>query len=272
MLLNCMAVIKFISALLLYNATSALAITYVVPTEPFNSSCPSRQGDCFTLNEWIESGTHLFINGSTVSLLSGIHSINSSLDFLLVQHVSSVIFTGHPHEQTTVECNYRFAFKFYDVKEVNISNIQFKFCLAIDKSTEADIGFTLMFIASYNILVNSIKICNGGVLAAVGSNEGSAFRINNSALITGFYLSSLLQSCLLPEKVQFIDSNCSQLIMTQAINDHCFEFSMQRTSIQNVTGDNAALAINSALKISFIDVIFWNNSAPLMLASNWKSC
>ena len=190
--------IKFISAVLLYNATSALAmaITYVVPTEPFNSHCPSLQGDCFTLNEWIESGT-LFTNGSTVSLLSGIHSINSSLNFLLVQHVSSVIFTGHPHEQTIVECNYRFAFKFYDVKEVNISNIQFKFCSAIDKSTEADISFTLIFIAFYNILVNSIKIYNCGVLATVGSNEGSAFRINNSALVTGFYLSSLLQSCLL---------------------------------------------------------------------------
>ena len=55
--------------------------------------------------------------------------------------------------------------------------------------------------------------------------------------------------------------------MTQAINDHCFEFSMQRTSIQNVTGDNAALMINSALKISFIDVTVWSNSAPLMLVT-----
>ena len=42
---------------------------------------------------------------------------------------------------------------------------------------------------------------------------------------------------------------------------------MQKTSIQNVTGDNAALMINSALKISFIDVTFWNNSAPLMLVT-----
>ena len=57
--------IKFISALLLYNATSAfilaMAITYVVPTEPFNSPCPSLQGDCFTLNEWIESAMALFL-------------------------------------------------------------------------------------------------------------------------------------------------------------------------------------------------------------------
>jgi hypothetical protein len=106
---------------------------------------------------------------------------------------------------------------------------------------------------------------NGGVLAVVGSNEGSAFQINNSALVSGFYLSSLLRSCSLPEKVQFVDSNCSQLVMTQAINDHCFEFSMQRTSIQNVTGYNEALTIDSALKISFVDVTFWNNSAPLML-------
>jgi hypothetical protein len=267
-----MAVIKFISTLLLYKAISALAITYVVPTKPLNSPCPSLQGDCFTLNEWIESGTHPFTNGTTVSLLSGIHFINSTLDFLLVQHVSSVIFTGHSREQTTVECNYGFALKFYDVKEVNISNLQFKFCSAIDTSTEADIIFTLIFISSYNILINSVKICNGGVLAVVGSNEGSAFQINNSALVSGFYLSSLLRSCLLPEKVQFIDSNCSQLVMTQAINDYCFEFSMQKTSIKNVTGYNKALVVESALKISFVDVTFWNNSARSLDANNWKSC
>lgn len=262
-----MAMINFISALLVYKAISTSAITYVVPTKPL-TSCPSLQDDCFTLNEWIESGTHPFTNGTTVSLLGGIHFINSTLDSLLIQCVSSIVFTGDPQQQTTVECNYGFAFKFYNVKDVNISNLHFKSCAAIDVySTDADISFALMFIASYNILINSVEISNGGVLAVVGSNEGSTFQINSSTLVSGFYLSSVLLSCLQPEKVQFIDSNCSQLVMTQATNDHCFEFSMQRTSIQNVTGYNEALVIDSALKVSFMDVTFWNNSAPLMLVT-----
>ena len=92
--------IEFISVLLLYKAILyyVLAITYVVPTKPLNSPCPSPHNGYFTLNEWIESGTHPFTNGTTVSLLSGIHFVNSTLDSLLIQHVSSIVFTGHPHE------------------------------------------------------------------------------------------------------------------------------------------------------------------------------
>ena len=258
--------VNFISALLLYKTIYyAFAITYVVPTEPCNSSCPSPKNACFTLNEWIENGTHPFTNGTTIMLLSVIHIINSTLK--LIQQVSSIVFAGHPHEQTTVECNYNFGFKFYNVKEVNISNIEFKFCADIYITDDVDISFTFVFIRSYNIKIKNVKISNGSVLAVVGSNEGSVFQIHNSTIVSGFYLSSLLQSCVLPEKVEFVDSSFSKLVMTQAANDYCFEFSMQRTSIQNVTGYNEALWIDSAMKISFMDVTFWNNSAPLKLVT-----
>ena len=42
---------------------------------------------------------------------------------------------------------------------------------------------------------------------------------------------------------------------------------MQRTSIQNVTGCNETLVIDSVFKVSFTDVKFLNNSAPLMLVT-----
>ena len=55
--------------------------------------------------------------------------------------------------------------------------------------------------------------------------------------------------------------------MIQAINYRCIEISMQRTSIQNVTGCNETLVIDSVFKVSFTDVKFLNNSAPLMLVT-----
>ena len=149
----------------------------MAPTKPLNSPCPSAQDGCFTLNEKIESGNDLFINGTTVMLLCGTHFINSTINSLLIQHVSSIVFAGHPYEQTTIECNDRFGFKFYNVKDVNISNLQFKFCAGIYNSTEdTDISFTLIFIRSLNIMIDNAKISSGGVLGVVGSSEGSVFQ------------------------------------------------------------------------------------------------
>ena len=261
-------VVSIVSALLLCKTLCTFAITYVRPTEPIDTPCPSSQDACFTLTEWIESGTHPFTNGTTVSLLSGLHFVNSTVNTLLIKHVSFIVFTGQPHEQTTVECNYKstFGFNFYGVREVNISNIQFKFCAVLYSSDDADIVFTLAFIESHNITIMNVKIAKGGVLAVINSGEGSVFQVYESTLTSAFYLSSLLQGCLLPEKVQFVDCSCSKVI-ARALYDYCFEFSMQRTSIQNVTGYDEALMIDSALTVSLIDVKFWNNSAPLMLVT-----
>ena len=56
-----------------------------------NTPCPSGQNTCFTLNEWIKSGNHTYTNGTTVMLLSGIHFINSTLDFFVDPMCISVI-------------------------------------------------------------------------------------------------------------------------------------------------------------------------------------
>ena len=92
---------------LLLSKIKGSAIIYIPSTEPANTPCPSSQNVCFTLNEWIKSHTHPFANGTTVMLLSGIHFINSTLDSLLIKKVCHILFTGHPHEQTTVECSYK---------------------------------------------------------------------------------------------------------------------------------------------------------------------
>lgn len=209
----------------------AVIFIYIPCTEPVNTPCLSDQNNCFTLNEWIESGTLLFTNGTIVSLQSGIHFINSTSNFLFIEYVSSIILIGHPYEQTTVECNYRskFGFKFYNVEEVTISNIQFKYCAAFYKDVHA--SFTLAFVESQNITIKNIKIISGGVLEVTFSREESAFQISDSLLTSGF-----------------------------SFNAEC-TLSMKRTSIKNVSGFE--LIILSASKASFIDVTFWNNSVPL---------
>ena len=85
-------------------------------------------------------------------------------------------------------------------------------------------------------------------------------------LASGFYLSSSLAGCLRSEIVQFVDSSCSS-IYTQVTDHYCFEFSMLRTSIENVSSYDEAVMIDSAVKISLTDVTFFNNSAPLMLVT-----
>ena len=255
---------------LLSSNIKGFAIIYIPPTEPANTPCPSSQNVCFTLNEWIESRTHLFTNGTTVMLLSGIHFINSTLDSLLIKHVSHIVFTGHPHEQTTVECNYksRFGFGFYDAKEVNISNIQFRFCALLYNISGVDIFFTLAFYKSQNITIANVKIIQGSNLTVIDSSEGSIFLIHNSMLTSGFFfLSSFKNNTEQPEKVQFVDSSCSSFVI--AATHYYFELSMLRTSIQNISSrcNDTTFIIKSISRVSFTDVTFWNNSAPLKLES-----
>ena len=178
-LLKMKYIVSIVSALLLYETLCTFGVTYVLPTEPPDTPCPSVQNVCFTLNEWIESDTvtHPFVNGTTVSLLSGIHFINSTVETLLIKHVSSIVFSGQPHGQTTIECHYksRFGFKFHSVREVKISNVIFKFCKHfIDVE---NIIYTLPFINSYNITLSNVKITNYcGVIAVIHSSEGSVFQ------------------------------------------------------------------------------------------------
>ena len=69
---------------LLYSFQSSVksnSILYVVPTGPSNTSsngCPIGYGVCYNLNEWVENGTSPFMNGTTVMLLPGAHTINST--------------------------------------------------------------------------------------------------------------------------------------------------------------------------------------------------
>ena len=90
-------------------------------------------------------------------LLGGIHFINSTLNFLLIENVASISFSGQLNRDTTVECNYRsgFGFKFYNIREVSISNIQIKSCTALyDTHTVTDVfvNLSLAFIESQHIL------------------------------------------------------------------------------------------------------------------------
>ena len=208
---------------------------------------------CFTLNEWIERGTHSITSGTAVILLSGVHFINSTVSSLSIKNISSVTFSGQLHGKTIIECNNgsRFGFKFYNVNGVYISNIQFKLCavlydhddiLADTISTIIIIlimpfNFALAFIKSQNIILNNVNTTNGGVLAAIDSKERSAFQIYNSIL------------------------SCTSFVIQARCN-----LNIKKTSFQNITdNERYKLKINLALNVSFTDVTFQNNAAPLTI-------
>ena len=239
-----------VSTLILFRINYGIAIIYIPPTEPVNTSCPSSQKICFTLNEWIERGTHSFTSGATVILLSGVHFINSTVNSLSIENVSSVTFSGQLYGKTIIECNNRltFGFKFYNVNGVYISNVQFKLCAVLYDHNDiradaistiiATFNFALAFIKSQNITLNSVNITNGGALAAIDSKEESAFQIYNSML------------------------SCTSFVIIQA---RC-NLNIKKTSFQNVTNNKRyKLMINIALKVTFMDVTFQNNVIPLTI-------
>ena len=87
-------------------------------------------------------------------LLGGIHFINSTLNFMLIKYVSSIAFNGQLNREKTVECNYmsRFGFKFYNIREVSISNTQIKSCTALyDTHTDVFVSLSLSFIKSQHM-------------------------------------------------------------------------------------------------------------------------
>ena len=205
-----------VTALLLFRIFGiTCTVIYILPTEPIDTPCPSGQNTCFTLNKWIESSTHPFTNGMTVMLLGGIHFINSTLNFLLIENVASISFSGQLNRDTTVECNYRsrFGFKFYNIREVSISNIQIKSCTALYDThtvTGVFVNLSLAFIESQHIMLTNVKISKGGVLAEIYSEEGSAFQIHSSMLnYSSFVIQawSKLNICIERAPIQNIPNN-----------------------------------------------------------------
>ena len=147
--------------------TEASKVVCVRPTIPSNIRCDcptSIENDCYTLNEWIDSGISPFSgNFTTVTmmLLAGVHLVNSTKDRFLIENVLSVELTGE-HETTNVLCISQLWIGFLNVENVNISNIVFNSCF---RYSEVFVMNSSLFFANVqNVVVSNLTINKGGLI------------------------------------------------------------------------------------------------------------
>ena len=128
------------------------------PTEPSTSCNCLSENNCYTFNEWIESGDSPFTNGTMVMLLAGNHHINSMKDQLVIDSVHLLNFTGDFEQGgTTVSCARGFTFNFIMCTDIKISYVTFNSCALVFMYDLEDI---LKDIALFNVTVinSSLKI------------------------------------------------------------------------------------------------------------------
>ena len=92
-------------------------VVHVQPTHPLNVTCQ----DCYTLNEWIESGFVPFANDTIVLLLPGNHLITSERRRLITKNASSLLIIGSEGDPVNVSCLHGLVFELHNSIDVRIA-------------------------------------------------------------------------------------------------------------------------------------------------------
>ena len=109
--------------------TDIYRYVYVTPKE--ESKCPSSAQPCYTLTQINENPTEYFLPNTTVVLLPGTHTANSTSD-TAIQDVSNIALVGSTGKVSRVQCTEagKFGFAFANVANLSISNIWISNCSA----------------------------------------------------------------------------------------------------------------------------------------------
>ena len=218
---------------------------YVRPTTTLNVSNSYAENGNLTLNKLIASINSTFLNGTTVTLLAGIHHINSTKDKVLIENVQSLVLTGE-HKETIESYVVGFHFNFSASKDVSIFGLAFNSCeLVFSRSTQFE-----------NVtLINSRLKIYPYKSHPSGAGQGE------------------IRCCGLQERVSISNSVFQNSVMYVG-NDVCFSsaesctcFSVQLSTVlfENVdsrTGDNV-LHIHDITEVTLTDVTFNTNVFPL---------
>ena len=103
---------------------NSATLYFVIP-----SSGDSPEASNRTLNDWISNdSTNLFTNDTEVILLPGIHEIEHSPSYILIENVHSLAIIGKGRNITQVVCRQNFYFHFMFSKNVRLSNFEITNC------------------------------------------------------------------------------------------------------------------------------------------------
>ena len=109
--------------------TDVYRYVYVTPKE--ESKCPSSAQPCYTLTQINENPTEYFLSNTTVVLLPGTHTANSTSD-TAIQDVDNIALVGSAGKVSRVQCTEtgKFGLAFINVTNLTVSNIWMSDCSA----------------------------------------------------------------------------------------------------------------------------------------------
>ena len=109
--------------------TDVYRYVYVTPKE--ESKCPSSAQPCYMLTQINENPTEYFLSNTTVMLLPGTHTVNSTSD-IAIQDVDNIALVGSAGKVSKIQCTEagKFGFAFANVANLTVSNIWMSDCSA----------------------------------------------------------------------------------------------------------------------------------------------
>ena len=244
---------------------AAFDTRYIIPNGLNNTvsdagSCPANY-ECHTLNEWIENGTSPFTNGTTVVLLPGRHLIKSKTNSLVTRNnytadsVYSIVFTGQ-QGYSSVEYFHHFRFEFVDIHDIVVTQVTFRSCSLMMTLTD----FSLPFI---NLTLQSIE---RGIIAI----PEITFMLNEINVISGHIgvhnaIVTDLITPAFPAIVNILNSNFQGTsIQVTSSWKGIRRLSMEGVLVKGFMSSLVALYVDSVYEVSLADIIFWNNTSPLI--------
>ena len=185
-------------------ADSSAVYKYIYVTPKEESKCPSAQ-PCYTLTQINENPTEYFLPNTTVVLLPGTHTVNSTSD-TAIEDVSNIALVGSAGKVSRIQCTTigKFGFAFANVTNLTISNIWISNCFAplLWKELErhiilANVHSTWLYhtfdmidnripaalylIQVSDVKISTLKISNSRVVGLLGINVFGNTSITNSS-------------------------------------------------------------------------------------------
>ena len=260
-------------------ADNNVEVVCVRPTDPPNVNCDcDTENDCYTINEWIEGDKKTFINDTAVTLLAGVHLVNSTKDRLVIEDVHLLNFTGDREQGgTTVSCLHNFTFNFIISTDIILSHITFHSCTLLLSYCPVGSIYCLEDRLK-DIVLSNVTIING-ILQVY---EYRTYSIPLLLYLLKHRKDCYISPCKLPKRAnisdcKFQDSKVDISTLTfevsidnsMTVTDRdvicsCIQLNLKRVSIKDITKNNYGLHIRNVYNVTIIGLDIQNGFKPIM--------
>ena len=259
----------FLSFSSLGAATSAVyRYVYVTPKE--ESKCPSAQ-PCYTLTQINENPTRYFRHNTTVVLLPGTHTVDSTSE-TAIQDVSNIALVGSTGKVSRILCTVagKSGFAFINITNLTISNIGIFDCGTplLWKEIKWQFHSKWLF-KNYNIInmeksaalyliqVSDVTILTLKISNSIGAGLLGINVLGNTSITNSSFTKNIM-NCYL----QFMDANVYPMHTVLHIEDTNFEWGKTYNFNPNAAGLNIIMAQSSyTIMVKIINITTYGNKA-----------